>query len=60
MNGKKELVDIKIDKNIITDADDLEALEDMIKIAVNETIEKINKDTERKMGVYSKGLNGLF
>ncbi len=60
INGKKEIISIKIDKSIINDADDIEALEDMLKIAFNEVINKVNKDTESKMEVYAKGLNGLF
>ena len=60
INGKKEIVEINIDKSIINDAEDIEALEDMIKIAFNDALNKVNKDTESKMGVYAKGLNGLF
>lgn len=60
INGKKEILDIKIDKSIINDADDIDALEDMIKIAFNDVLKKVNKDTESKMGVYAKGLNGLM
>lgn len=60
INGKKEVVGINIDKTIINDSDDIEALEDMLKIAFNDAINKVNKDTENKMGVYAKGLNGLF
>ena len=40
--------------------DDIEALEDMILIAVNDAIDKINKETEEKMGAYTKGIPGLF
>lgn len=58
--GNKTIESIKIDKSIIEDADDIDALEDMIKIAHNDAIEKINKATESKMGSYSKSLNGLF
>lgn len=60
LKGDKTLESIKIDKSIIEDADDLEALEDMIKIAHNDALEKINKETEAKLGSYSKSLNGLF
>jgi len=60
INGKKELLEIKIDKSIITDTDDLEALEDMIKIAINDAIKSVNQDIEKKLGVYAKGLNGLM
>ena len=58
INGKKELLDIKIDKNIISEPDDIDALEDMIKIALNDAFEKVNKDIDSKLGVYAKGLNG--
>lgn len=60
INGKKEIVKINIDKSIITDADDIDALEDMIKIAFNEAVTKVEKETESKLGAYAKGLNGLF
>lgn len=60
INGKKELLDIKIDKSIISDSDDIDALEDMIKIALNMAFEKVNMDVDSKLGVYAKGLNGLM
>ena len=60
LNGKKELVSIKFDKNQINDADDIDALEDMIKLAFNDAASKIDKDIESKLGVYAKGLNGLM
>lgn len=60
LNGKKEIVSIKFDKNQINDADDIEALEDMIKLAFNDAASKIDKDIESKLGVYAKGLNGLM
>lgn len=60
LNGKKELVSIKIQSSSLNDSDDIEALEDMIKIAHNEAVNKINKDVEVKLGAYAKGLNGLM
>lgn len=60
LNGKKELVSIKIDSSSLNDSDDIEALEDMIKIAHNDAVNKINKDVEVKLGAYAKGLNGLM
>lgn len=60
LNGKKEIVSIKFDKNQINDADDIDALEDMIKLAFNSAASKIDKDVESKLGVYAKGLNGLM
>ena len=60
INGKKEILNINIDKSIINDADDVEALEDMIKIALNEAFKKVEKDIDSKLGTYAKGLNGLL
>lgn len=59
MTGDKKLKSIKIDSESM-DKDDIEALEDMIVIAVNDAINKINKETEEKMGAYTKGIPGLF
>lgn len=60
LNGKKELVSIKIESSSLNDSDDIEALEDMVKIAHNEAVNKINNDVEVKLGAYAKGLNGLI
>jgi len=59
-NGKKEMVSITIDKSNSLDAEDIEALEDMIKIAVKDVIAKIDKETKEKMGAYSQMLDGLM
>ena len=59
MNGKKELTDVKIDLDEI-ETDDVELLQDMIIVAVNDAINKINKETEAKMGKYTQGMPGLF
>ena len=40
--------------------DDKEMLEDMVMLAVNDAIGKINKETESKMGKYTQGIPGLF
>ena len=60
LNGKKEIIKIEIDKSILHDEEDLEALEDMIKIAVNDAIKQIEKTVEQKLGGLAKGLNGLM
>lgn len=59
MNGKKELLKVNISVEAI-DADEKEMLEDMVLIAVNDAIKKIDKETEEKMGKYTKGMPGLF
>lgn len=59
-NGKKELVSINIDKSVKLDSDDLEMLEDMIKIAVNDSLSKVDKEVSEKLGAYGNQLNGLI
>lgn len=59
MKGTKEIVSIKIDAETI-EKDEIEMLEDMIQVAVNEANKKIDKETEEKMGKYTKGMPGLF
>ncbi len=59
MNGKKELLDIKIDMDKI-EADDVELLQDMITVAFNDCMKQIDKETNDKMGAYTKGMPGLF
>ena len=59
MNGKKELVEVKIDLEEV-EPDDVELLQDMIMVAVNDAINQINKETESKMGKYTQGMPGLF
>jgi len=60
MNGEKQITKIDISKDMDLDKDDIEMLEDMIMIAVNNTIKKIDEETEKKLGKYGQGLNGLF
>ena len=40
--------------------EDKEMLQDMLLIAFNDLIEKIDKKTEEKMGKYTNGMSGLF
>jgi len=68
--GTSEMVDITIygSKKIKSvnlkvkslDEEDIEVLEDMIKIAMNDAISKVEKDVESKLGSYSKQLGGLI
>ena len=59
LNGKKEIQKIEIiyQGNI---NDDREMLSDMITIAYNDAIRKIEKEIENKLGAYSKQLGGLM
>lgn len=59
INGKKEVIDVVIQKDADFSLDDLEMLQDMIKIATNEAMEQVDKVTEDKMGRFSS-IPGLF
>lgn len=61
VNGKKELLDVKIDPEVV-DPDDVEMLEDLVTAAVNEALTKAAKEMESKMGAITGGMNlpGMF
>lgn len=58
--GDKTLKSIKFKNLDNFDKEDVEILEDMIKIAHADAIKKIEKDVETKMGPYAKQLGGLI
>ncbi len=57
VNGGMELVDVKIDPQVI-DPEDPEMLEDLIIAAVNEAMAKANEMAQREMGKLTGGLGG--
>ncbi len=59
INGKKEIIDVKIENDSDFSSDDLEMLQDMIVIAVNDAMKQVDKVTEEKMGRFSS-IPGLF
>lgn len=61
VNGKKELISIKLDPDAV-DPDDVETLEDLIMAAVNEGVKKAEEIMSERMGAITGGLNipGLF
>lgn len=57
--GNKKIKKISISKMVKLNVEDLESLEDMIQIAYNNTLDKIEKETEKALGNYGS-LNGLI
>ena len=58
--GSKKVKSVKF-KNITSfDTEDIDILEDMIKLAMNDAISKVEKETEFKLGAYGKQLGGLI
>lgn len=58
-NGKREIKSFKILKDGIIDEEDKEMLEDMIMLAIKDAFNKIETETEEKMGQYAS-MSGLF
>ena len=58
LKGTKELIKVEINADNL-DSDDIEALQDMILVAVNDANKKIDEMTEKKMGKFSN-IPGLF
>ena len=62
VNGKKELVSIKINSEEVIEKDEIELLEDMILVAVNDALKKADDDKNKKLSKYGggQGLAGLM
>lgn len=58
MKGTKEVIKVEINAESL-DSDDIEALEDMILVAVNDANKKIDSKMEKKMGKFGN-IPGLF
>jgi DNA-binding YbaB/EbfC family protein len=59
MNGHKQLVSVKIEKEAI-DPDDTGILEDLILSAVNEAGRRLEETMQNKVGSLASSLPGLF
>ncbi len=61
VNGKKELLSIDIDEDVV-DPDDVEMLQDLIIAAVNEAMRTADETMNKEMGKLTGGMNipGLF
>lgn len=57
--GNKKIESIKIEMDEIS-KDDIEMIEDMITVTLNELMDKIDVEIEKKMGKYTQGMPGLF
>ena len=56
MNGKKELVSLTIDKDVV-DPDDVETLQDLIIAAINEGARQIDANASEEYSKLTGGLN---
>lgn len=56
VNGKKEIVNLHLEKDIV-DPDDVEMLQDLVIAAVNEAMRQIDEISNAEMGKLTGGLN---
>lgn len=59
ISGDKKLLEVKISEKEIHE-DDIEMLQDIIVLAVNDAMNKVDEMTNEKMGKYTQGMPGLF
>jgi len=61
VNGDQEIVEVKIDKDMV-DSGDMEMVEDMVMVAINDAIKKSKDEAKNKMTSLTGGMNipGLF
>lgn len=56
MNGKKEVISVKINKEVVN-PDDVEMLEDLIVAAINQAQHKVQEVVSQEMSKITGGLN---
>lgn len=59
MKGTKEVISVEINSDESIEKDDIEMLQDMIVVAMNDAMKKIDKVTESKMSKFGN-IPGLF
>ena len=59
VKGDKTVKKVTIENGDIS-SDDKEMIEDMLVIAINDAMNKIDKETESSLGAYGNQLGGLF
>lgn len=56
MNGKKEILDLKLKEEIV-DPDDVEMLQDLIISCINELYKKVDEESNKEMSKFTGGFN---
>lgn len=59
VSGNKKIKEIKIDNDSL-DKEEVDMLQDMLVVAINDAMNQIDKETEDKLGKYTKNMPGLF
>ena len=59
MNGQREVLKVNVDPSVV-DPDDVEMLEDLLLVATNDALKKVEETTNSTMGKFTQGLNLPF
>lgn len=59
VNGQREMQEVILDPSVV-DPDDVEMLQDLIIIATNDALKKVEETTSATMGKFTQGLNLPF
>ncbi|MDD5888210.1 MAG: YbaB/EbfC family nucleoid-associated protein [bacterium] len=59
VSGDKKVTKVEISNKDTLESDDLDMLEDMIMVALNDAFNKVDTETEKKMGKFAN-IPGLF
>lgn len=59
VKGDKTIDSIKIDSEML-EKEDIEILEDLITVAINDAMKKVDAETDKKLGKFTQGMPGLF
>lgn len=59
LNGQREVLNVKLDPSVV-DPEDVEMLEDLIVVATNDALKKVEETTTSTMGKFTQGLNLPF
>lgn len=59
MNGERKVLDVILDESVV-DPEDVEMLQDLIVIATNEALKKVEETTASTMGKFTQGMNLPF
>jgi len=58
MTGEKKVIDVKINPDVL-DPEDPEMAQDLVLSATNACLEKIDVESEKRMGKYTKNIPGF-
>ena len=59
VNGQREILNVNLDESVV-DPEDIEMLQDLIVIATNDALKKVEDTTSSTMGKFTQGMNLPF